>query len=266
MYLYPLIPFPALVLEDERRILVVADLHIGWEVSLSQQGIHIPSQVGRLTSRVLEAVELSRAEELLILGDVKHTVARAELEEWRDVPLFLEEVQGAVDSISIIPGNHDGNLEGLLPAGVRLHPSTGISIGGVAFFHGHSLPSPRILGGCSRLVMGHMHPVVALRDKMGYKTLQQVWVKTRCEAVKLLETLRRRRKSFESLKLDEWVSCTILPSFNDLLGGRAVNSSSGDSEYMGPLMKAGVINLDEGEAFLLDGTYLGRIRQLKPST
>ncbi|MEM2123024.1 MAG: metallophosphoesterase [Candidatus Bathyarchaeia archaeon] len=266
MYLYPLIPFPALVLEGERRILVIADLHIGWEVSLSQQGIHIPSQIGRLTSKALKALELSKADELLILGDVKHTVARAELEEWRDVPLFFEEVQGMVESISVIPGNHDGNLEGLLPADVKLHPSTGAIIGDTALFHGHSLPSPKILKGCNRLVMGHMHPVIALRDKMGFKTLQQVWVKTRCEAAELLKILRRRRRNVEDLKLEEWISCTILPSFNDLLGGRAVNSSRGDGEYMGPLMRAGIINLDESEAFLLDGTYLGRIQQLRSQT
>ncbi|MEM2865237.1 MAG: hypothetical protein QW569_05365 [Candidatus Bathyarchaeia archaeon] len=253
-------------MEGERRTLVIADLHIGWEVSLSQQGIHIPSQVGRLTSKVLRAVELSGAEELLILGDVKHTVAKAELEEWRDVPLFFEEALTMVESISIIPGNHDGNLEGLLPADVKLLPSTGTSMDGVALFHGHSLPSPKILKGCSRLVMGHMHPVVALRDKMGFKTLQQVWVRTRCETEKLLGILRRRYRSLDDLKLDEWISCTILPSFNDLLGGRAVNSEGGDGEYMGPLMRSGAVNLDESEAFLLDGTYLGKIQRLKHPT
>lgn len=264
-HMYPLISFPALILEDKRRILVIADLHIGWEVSLSQQGIHIPSQVSRLASRVLKAIERSEAEELLILGDVKHTVARAELEEWRDVPLFFEKVLERVDGVSVVPGNHDGNLEGLLPAGVRLHPSSGIAIGGVALFHGHRLPHPKLLGGCNRLVMGHMHPMIALRDKMGVKTLQQVWVNTQCDGGGILEILRRRFKNVDSLRMGgRRIGCTILPSFNDLLGGKAVNLDSRDGQYMGPLMRAGVINLDEGEVFLLDGTYLGKVGQLKP--
>ena len=137
---------------------------------------------------------------------------------------------------------------------------------GVALFHGHSLPSPKILKGCSRLVMAHMHPVIALRDKMGFKILQQVWVRARCEAGKLLGILRRRYRNVDDLELGEWISCTILPSFNDLLGGRAVNSDSGDGEYMGPLMRSGAIDLDESEVFLLDGTYLGKIQRLKYPT
>lgn len=262
--MYPLIPFPALTLEDKRRILVIADLHIGWEVSLSQQGIHVPSQVGRLTSRVLKAIERSEAEELLILGDVKHTVARAELEEWRDVPLFFEKVLERIDKVSVVPGNHDGNLEGLLPAGVKLHPSSGVAIGDAVLFHGHRLPSPRLLKGCNRLVMGHMHPVIALRDRMGVKTLQQVWVNAQCDGGEMLKLLRRRFKDVDRLRMSgRRIGCTILPSFNDLLGGKAVNLDSRDDQYMGPLMRARIIDLDRSEVFLLDGTYLGKAGQLR---
>ncbi len=262
--MYPLTPFPALLIEKDKKILVIADLHIGWEVSLAHQGIHIPSQVNRIISKTLAVLESSGAEELLVLGDVKHTVAKAEFEEWRDVPFFFEEILKTINSVSIIPGNHDGNLEALLPAGVKLLPSVGSSISKIVLFHGHKLPSPELLIKCKRIIMGHMHPMIALRDRVGFKTMQQVWVNASCRSEELLQALKKR---FKSVKLKELfasqISCTIVPSFNDLLGGRAVNLSYGDDQYMGPLVRSGAVNIDEAEIFLLDGTYLGRVTRLK---
>ena len=210
----PLIPFPALLFE-ERKMLVIADLHIGWEVTLGQQGIHIPSQVDRLLSKTLAALEVSKAEELLVLGDVKHTIAKAEYEEWRDIPFFFEKILEKINSISIVPGNHDANLEALLPEKVIIHSSTGISIDNVAFVHGHILPSPEIVQKSKRIVMGHMHPKILLRDSLGVKTILQIWVNMTCNIEKLIEALQKRYKL--EVDLPSTLKCTILPSFNDIL-------------------------------------------------
>jgi len=256
----PLIPFPALLLE-ERKILVITDLHIGWESSLASQGIHVPSQVDRLLSKTLAALEASEAEELLVLGDVKHTIAKAEFEEWRDIPFFFERILEKVTSISIVPGNHDGNLEALLPEEVKIYPSSGITIGDAAFFHGHKFPSPEVLFKCTRIITGHIHPKILLKDSLGVKTLLQVWVKTTCRGAKLLEIMKKRT-NFKKL-LSSRIECTVMPSFNDLLGGKVINLDNWGNQYMGPLIKSEVLNLHDAEIFLIDGTYLGNVKQLK---
>ena len=52
--LKPLIPFPALLIkEGAEKTLVVADLHLGWDVSLIEKGILIPSQISRIQTKLL---------------------------------------------------------------------------------------------------------------------------------------------------------------------------------------------------------------------
>jgi hypothetical protein len=61
--------------------------------------------------------------------------------------------------------------------------------------------------------------------------------------------------------------CLFLPPFNDFLGGRPVNSKRIDEthagERLGPILRSGAIDMDEAEVHLLDGTYLGHVKQLK---
>ncbi len=275
----PLTPYPAmLVTENGKRVLVVADLHIGWEVSLTQEGVYVPSQTAKLQRKLGGIVRRVRPEKILFLGDVKHTIAKAEVEEWRDVPQFFESISKNVGEIMVIPGNHDGNLEPLLPENVKILPSTGVKIGDAGFFHGHTWPSPELLE-CKNLVIGHLHPVVVFRDPLGFRITSQVWVRAKCNGIKLANVLLKRlrikikgsiaetfREKFgENLRAD---TLFIMPAFNDFLGGQPVNAGSIGKEekyrdFIGPILRSGAVHVDEAEIYMLDGTYLGKIGQLK---
>ncbi|MEM4701228.1 MAG: metallophosphoesterase, partial [Candidatus Bathyarchaeia archaeon] len=151
----PLTPHPAAIVKTKKaRTLVIVDLHIGWEIALSEKGIHVPTQALRLLEKLKTLIKTYKPDKLLILGDVKHTVATAELGEWQDVPDFFNELRRHTSQIQIIRGNHDGNLEPLLPEGIKILPSSGAVIDDAGFFHGHRWPSPSLLG-CKTLVMGH---------------------------------------------------------------------------------------------------------------
>jgi putative SbcD/Mre11-related phosphoesterase len=275
----PLPPHPAALLKSGgTRLMVVADLHIGWEMSLSGQGIHVPSQTPKLLKRLFGLLSQFRPDELLVLGDVKHTVARAETMEWRDVPEFFEALRKRVQRISVIPGNHDGNLEPLLPEGINILPSTGVAFDGVGFFHGHQWPSPVLLK-TRTLVMGHVHPVVVFRDPAGFRVTRQVWVKANCDGGKLSEALQRKRKMkvggkakqtfCEYYRTKPKVSqLFIMPSFNDFLGGRPLNErkagdGSGGEVVTGPVLRSDAVDMRAAEAYLLDGTLLGTVEQLR---
>ncbi len=275
----PVASEPALLLRrGKERALVVGDLHIGWEVSLAQQGIHVPSQTGKMLQRLKEIIERECPSRLILLGDVKHSVARAELEEWRDVPEFFEELVKLVPSVQVILGNHDGNLEPLTPTKVELLASAGIALWGrFGLLHGHAWPSPVILG-CETLILGHLHPAVTLRDALGYKLTKPAWVTAPCDPKKLLRgTLKAvgaplKGDLEETLRIKYHVKlqvrrCVFVPPFNDFLGGRPVNSrpieTNHAGEQLGPVLRSGAVNMGEAEVHLLDGTYLGRVNQLK---
>ena len=274
-------PHPAMLLRKAReRVLIVADLHIGWEVALIEEGIHVPSQTSKMRDKLLRLIDLCKPTSILMLGDIKHTIARVELGEWKDIPELFETLTQKVNDIKVVLGNHDGNLEPLLPSSVRMFPSTGTVIEDVGFFHGNAWPSPELLQ-CRSLVIGHVHPTVMFRDPLGFRMTAQVWVKATVNqkrlakaflngaAIKIetgedpLEVLRQR---FDvRLKASELF---IMPYFNDFLGGRPMNrKSSGRNpksvEYLGPILRGGSVDIENAEVYLLDGSFLGTINQLK---
>jgi len=274
----PLWPYPAaLVKAQGKRVIIIADLHIGWEMALSEKGIHVPTQTPKLLRKLKTIVSEYKAEKLLILGDVKHTVAKAETGEWQDVPSFFNELKKQIPEICVMRGNHDGNLEPLLPEKIEMLPSTGIVLGNVGLFHGHQWPSPTLLK-CKTLVMGHIHPVVALRDLAGFRIMRQVWVRVGCDTGKLAAILlqkhkRRIEKSpVEALRKHYNVKpitseLLIVPSFNDFLGGKPLNEGrvrrAGKEMTVGPVLRSDAIDLGNAELFLLDGTFLGTLNQLE---
>jgi uncharacterized protein len=268
----------ALIKTKETRTLLIADPHIGWEMELQQKGIHVPSQTPKILTKLTTILSKYKPEHLVILGDVKYSVVSSEMGEWHDIPDFFTKLQKCVQRISVVRGNHDANLEPLLPESVELLPATGAVIGDVGVFHGHKWPSPSLLG-CKSLVMGHLHPVMVFRDPAGFKSIRQVWMRACCNSEALGRVLLRKhnvkvegsvtgalRKHYGfNLKARE---IFIMPSFNDFLGGRPINETSprkeiGAEALIGPVLRSESVDVDNSELYLLDGTYLGTLNQLR---
>ena len=278
--LKPISPYPALLLiKDSEKHLVIADLHLGWEASLAERGVHIPLQANKLLKRIERIISAEKPDCLIILGDVKHTVEKIELEEWRNVPAFFENLLKKISCIKVVPGNHDGNIEALLPEEVELESQKGIMIGDVGLFHGHAWPDIGMLS-CKTLVIGHIHPVISFRDPMGFRITSQVWVRAPCNPETLAKSMLKRYnirvkanedakavvKSNFSIEV-KVKNLLIMPSFNDFLGGRAVNRASPFGEaafkdFIGPILRSKSVNLREAEVYLLDGTFIGLLKQL----
>ncbi len=274
-----LLPHPAVFIQAEKKkTLVISDPHLGWEMALQEKGIHVPSQTSKILQKLLSLVSEYKPDVLLINGDVKYTVVVSEPGEWRDIPDFFSEVQKHVAEIGIVRGNHDANLEPMLPETVTMHPATGVVVGDVGLFHGHKWPSPALLG-CKTLLMGHLHPVVVFRDPAGFKITRQIWMKATCNAEVLAQILlqKHRIKLEGSVEETLWKHFTvkartkevfIMPSFNDFLGGRPVNEERARKEVgaealIGPVLRSDAVVVDDSELYLLDGTYLGTLAQLK---
>jgi hypothetical protein len=274
-----LLPYPAVLIKaGKTKTLVIADPHLGWEMALRDKGIHIPSQTPKLLQKVTTVLSKYKPDTLLILGDVKYSVVPTASGEWHDVPDFFTELKNHVRSISIIRGNHDANLEPMLPENIEMLPATGTIVGDVGLFHGHKWPSPMLLQ-CKTLIMGHLHPVVVFRDPAGFKITRQVWVKATCNTTQLSKTLLQKQRikiegtPEETVKKHynfkpRTVQIFIMPSFNDFLGGRPINETrprkkGQTSTMIGPVLRSEAVDLDSSEIYLLDGTYLGTLNQLR---
>ncbi len=274
-----LLPHPAALVKTEKtKTLLIADPHLGWEMQLQEKGIHVPSQTSKILNKLTTIICENKPDRLVILGDVKYTVVSHEFGEWRDIPDFFKKLESCIKSIAVVRGNHDANLEPLLPENVEFLPATGAVIGDVGVFHGHKWPSPALLG-CKTLVMGHLHPVVVFRDPTGCKIIRQVWMKAKCDTGALTKILLQK----SGLKIEGSIAETlkkyynirakakeifIMPSFNDFLGGRPVNETRprkeiGSEALIGPVLRSDAVDVDEAELYLLDGTFLGTLNQLR---
>jgi putative SbcD/Mre11-related phosphoesterase len=274
-----LLPHPAVLIKTGKtKTLVIADPHLGWEMALRDKGIHVPSQTPKLLQKVTAVLSTYKPDTLLILGDVKYSVVPTASGEWHDIPEFFSDLKNYVRDIAVVRGNHDGNLEPLLPEKIRLLPAAGTIVGDVGLFHGHKWPSPMLLK-CKTLIMGHLHPVVVFRDPAGFKITRQVWVKATCNTTQLSKTLLQKQRVRIEGTPEETVKkhynfkprtnqIFIMPSFNDFLGGRPINETrprkkGQTSTMIGPVLRSEAVDLDSSEIYLLDGTYLGTLNQLR---
>lgn len=257
----PLFDEPALVVTNETKALVIADIHLGIEWDLYRSGFSIPSRMKRGLERILAYMEKVSPDRVILLGDVKHNVPQISWQERDEIPYFLSAIceHAAVD---IFPGNHDGGIELLVPADrdITVHPARGSIIEEVAYFHGHTWPDPALLK-TRHMITAHNHPTIRLTDSLGYATVEQSWIRTHLE-------LQILQKHFAGLELKKengsWndPEVIIVPSFNELCGGIAFNESLHD-DLLGPLFSSKGVDIDNAEAYLLDGTKLGKLKNIR---
>ncbi|RZN63061.1 metallophosphoesterase [Methanonatronarchaeum sp. AMET6-2] len=228
--------------------LVVSDLHIGVEASYRDRGVMIPSQTDKLLSRLKKLVGRVDPECLLVLGDLKHNVAGSSWQERDEIPGFLEALNDIV-SVYVVPGNHDGHIDRLVPDEVCVLDNRGVVHGRVGLVHGHTWPSSTVMS-VKRLLIGHNHPVIKLRDSLGRVQRKKAWIRSTVNQSKLVD--RYPGGMVEKI--------VIMPAYNELVGGVAFNEP--DENYLGPLFKQGLIESDKLKGHLLDGTYLGPLNNI----
>lgn len=217
---------PALIIG---KSLVVADLHLGLEYELDASGFKIPDQAGAMYRRVAALLGESGCDEVVVLGDIKHTIVRPLPEAQQSVFNFVEKL-GRIAKVTLVQGNHDGGLKQRFP---QMVASGGLDKGGAWLFHGHAAPAKT----AKTMVMGHMHPVVEFHDSVGGRVSERAWL--RCP-----------------LKKPAGGVLYVMPAFNPLLGGADVRRG-----ISGPMRQK--IDYKASEIYLLDGLYVGEVGDLK---
>ncbi len=263
MDIKPLIDEPAMVVENEFKTLVIADLHLGIEAELRQKGINIGSQTEKLLERAIKCVKAVEPDVIILLGDVKHAVPKISWMDRKEVPFFLAELAGFAP-VYVVKGNHDGHLNKLLPEvteperkpkhEIYIKSTRGFLFDGVGYTHGHSWLSKDLFS-AEYILIGHNHPRIRLVSQSShYTSMKPVWIRAKCdyEAVK-----KQYSEPGISGWNDPWV--IIMPAFNELCGGVTFNSSN--KRLLGPIASK-LLRLEDMEVYLLDGTYIGKVGDL----
>jgi uncharacterized protein len=241
----PIQSHPALILEEEKkRYLVVTDLHIGFETTFLSNEIHVEPRelVQEAVDSLLSIIDSEKPDALVLLGDVKSGIDFISKVEWQSVPLFFE-IGKKIETI-IIPGNHDSNIQKLLPDGVTLVSSSGLVIGDTLLTHGHTMPSEN-LSQINKIIMGHVHPVFFQEGSV--IDGQRVWVSIRAE----------KNQLFPSTK--GTLEIIILPAFNKYF---YATHKKYYKKSISPILQS-IKNFQSAKIVTLDGSIIGNESMLE---
>jgi putative SbcD/Mre11-related phosphoesterase len=255
---------------SDETVLLISDIHLGFEESVSREkGVEFPPQHPIILERIERLVKKHNASHLYINGDVKHSIFTDDFSNWETVPEFMEGLAKIVET-TIIPGNHDGVLEPLLPRNITLTDVHGIVLGSkdesVGLFHGHTWPSYEVLD-AKMMVLGHNHPTVRrLRDA----SVPEIGRSSRRRFGRVIPVIVQSkldkncaRQNMGILENHDDNECPVvtLPSFNELFAGMPINQPT--SSFHGPLFENKCVNLQESEVYSIDGLFLGTIDWLR---
>ena len=237
---------PALIVENKKRLLVVADLHFGIESDLALHGWHFASRSKERLRRVIACIQATSPDLLVLLGDVKHSIPRTTRQEYREIPDILSSLREEVP-IRVLPGNHDIGISRFLQKD-ELMPKDGAVIDGVAYMHGHTIPNPDLSG--HLIISGHHHPMVSLHDEVGCSLRAPAYLLAELDQREMFE----EKTGFAGKK----TRVLFMPAFNECAGFDILRIIR---HPFSPLSRS--IRSEGAEVFLADGTYVGLVSALE---
>ncbi len=230
---------PALMLEGENRSVIITDLHIGFESSLFGNNVFVGKNttIQETINCIEEILEKTKANSLILLGDIKSSIKSIAKNEWSEVPLFFKKMSDKVETI-LIPGNHDANIQKLVPDGVTQVSSTGLVIENILLTHGHTMPSENF-SNVDRIIMGHVHPVF-FQDGSVING-KRVWVSIKAN----------KQQIFSSTSGE--IEITIVPSFNKYF---YATHKKQYKKSISPILEK-IKKVKSAKIITLDGTIIG---------
>jgi len=211
----------ALFIEKE-KILVINDLHIGYEEALHRKGVLVPRfQLDEILGMLQKIIENTSPKKIIVNGDLKHEFGTVLKREWKEVLQFLDFCLNKVGEIIIIRGNHDPIIRPIAEKrGITV--LTRYMVGDTLIVHGDEL----VETDAKNIIIGHEHPAITVRD--GSK-----WEKYKC----FLKGKWGRK------------NLIAVPSFNPLLEGTDVLKERLLSPFLGNIRKFEVFIVSKGEVF-----------------
>lgn len=215
---------------EAEKVLIINDLHIGYEEALHHKGILVPRfQLEQIMTKLKLILQKTKPTKIIINGDLKHEFGKVLRQEWNEVLHFLDFLLAKVKEVIIIKGNHDPIIKPIADKrGIVVVNE--YKIGDTLIVHGDEL----VETSAKRIVIGHEHPAITIRE--GSK-----WEKYKC-------FLRGKWRGKELI---------AVPSFNPLLEGTDVLKEELLSPFLENIKNFEVYIVGEKEVF-----YFGKVKEV----
>lgn len=194
----------------KRGILVIGDLHLGYDSMLKDMGINIPFDQLEETEKELEVIlqrikALYTLRKIVLLGDLKHhfSFQHNEASDLRNFLRFLEKYTNK-ENIILIKGNHDTFT-------LRDYELKDFYIENeLAFTHGEQDFPELYKKEIKTVIASHIHPAILIKDKINIKR----------EKYKCFLIGKYKKKEF-----------IIVPSFFSMTEGSEISEYSKGEKY-----------------------------------
>jgi len=160
-----------LVKTDGKKLLVIGDLHLGFEEALNRSGVFVSRKMFEEMVEYLDSVfaRTGQVDEVVLLGDVKHVFGSVLKQEWQDVLGLFDYLKDKCDKVIIVKGNHDAILEPIVKQRENVELLDYYVVGEFCFVHGDKSFDEMFDKDVKTWIMGHAHPAVKISEKGGAK-------------------------------------------------------------------------------------------------
>tara|TARA_Y100000310_G_scaffold31612_1_gene29945 strand:+ start:4606 stop:5352 length:747 start_codon:yes stop_codon:yes gene_type:complete len=229
----------------EKKILVVGDLHLGYEEVLMERGAVFPRTQMEETIGLFEKIfsKTGKVNKIILLGDVKHYfggIVQGEQEDFLNlIELFRKNLLNK-KGIVIIKGNHDNILEPIVRNYEDINLVDYYIEEEVLFFHGNSEMFKNIdvyNEKIKTIVIGHFHPAIIIEKDV-------------------------KKEMYKCFLYGKWKKKEIIvvPSFFPLVEGKDVLSRRNPGYFEGK-------NIQNFEVWVLSGKFgevfdFGKVKKL----
>ncbi len=226
----------------EEGILVIADLHIGYEENLIKKGVFLPRMQYKKTIKDLERIfclleeEDKKVEKVIILGDLKHEFGSISRQEWKETLDLIDFLKENGKNVILIKGNHDNILNPIVKK-KGLEVKEYYIKDDKAFIHGDKKVSLDKKVKC--LFLGHLHPAITIKKEA-------------------------KQETYKCFLTGRWKSkqVVILPSFFPLTEGSDVNFYDTNLDFNFNLKNFNVYVPIENETRVLEFGKVSKVGRL----
>lgn len=219
----------------KQKILVISDLHLGYEESLNQRGVFIPRNIfDEIKKQILELLNLN-PREVIVLGDLKHEFAQISAQEWADT-LELIELITKKSKLILIKGNHDTILGPIAKKkNLDVKNLYYLNKEKIIFMHGNKITLDKEIYAAKIIIIGHEHPSIELTEGA-------------------------KREKYKCFLLGKWdkKNLIVVPSFLPILGINILKE-----KFLSPFLKQTRKDIEKFKIFIIQNEKLYNFGTIK---
>lgn len=161
------------------KILIIGDLHLGYEDGLMQLGTVVPRNQLNITIEILKRIlnKTGKLNQIIFLGDVKHyfgKILKQERDDFRSIIELFNDFLNKNGKIVITTGNHDKILIPITNKYENIKVLDNYVFNNILFIHGDQSSVKKSYEliknkDIDYIILGHFHPAYILRDKRSIK-------------------------------------------------------------------------------------------------